>query len=98
MPGKDRVSAVPAMDPQDLYRSHTPTPPPRPSSAPPDREFTATPPIRVTTSVEQRQFTMAKRRPRSRPGSASMPTAKPLAAGWLNTRIIPCYQINILNL
>ena len=83
MPGTDRVSAVPAMDPQDLYRSHSPTPPPRPSSAPPDRDHIPTPPPpRVTTSVETREFTLAKRRPRSsRPSSARGPVAKPLAAG-----------------
>lgn len=90
MPGTDRVSAVPSMDPQDLYRSHTPTPPPRPSSAPPDREHTPTPPIRVTTSVESRSFTLAKRRPRSaaRPSSAKGPVRPPLAAGHTRTSLL----------
>ncbi|XP_053399868.1 von Willebrand factor A domain-containing protein 3B-like isoform X2 [Mercenaria mercenaria] len=90
MPGTDRVSAVPAMDPQDLYRSNSPTQPPRPSSAPPDREHIPTPPPpRVTTSVETREFTLAKRRPRSsRPSSARGPVAKPLAAGHTRTSLL----------
>ena len=84
MPGKDRTSAVPAMAPQDLYRSNTPTPPSRPSSAPPpEHRHTPSPPLRVTTSVEMRSFT---RRPKTaRPGSARGSSAKgpvkPLAAG-----------------
>ncbi|KAL4230601.1 Von Willebrand factor A [Mactra antiquata] len=90
MPGTDRVSAVPAMDPQNLYRSGTPTPPPRPSSAPPpvERDTASTPPLRVTTSVESRSFSMAK----GRPGSARPTTArgsfKPLAAGHTRTSLL----------
>lgn len=82
MPGTDRVSAVPPLDPQNLYRSHTPTPPPRPGSAPPPvRDRTPTPPLKVTTSVESRAFTLSKRRPgSSRPSTARGPM-KPLAAG-----------------
>lgn len=92
MPGKDKLSAVPAMDPQDLYRSHTPTPPPRPSSAPPpERLLTPTPPPKVTTSVESRTFTMAMRRHR-RPSSARGSTGKgpirPLAAGTVIVLLI----------
>ncbi|WAR00111.1 VWA3B-like protein [Mya arenaria] len=89
LPGKDRVSAVPAMEPQELYRSHTPTPPPRPGSAPPDRSHTPTPPPpKVTTSVESRSFTMAKRKTSKTRPSSARGSMKPLAAGHTRTSLL----------
>ena len=89
MPSSDRVSAVPSMEPTELYRSESPLP--RPGSAPPDRKHSPAPPPMTATSVELRSLsTVSSRHKVVRPGSArpgsarhsvEKPSQRPLAAG-----------------
>lgn len=79
----DRTSAVPPLDTKDLYRS-TPSPPPRPKSAPPVQSprFTPTPPKSARPSVSSDfRPTPSSGRPQSaRPRSSRPRSSKSLSA------------------
>ncbi|KAL3878601.1 hypothetical protein ACJMK2_030937 [Sinanodonta woodiana] len=87
LPKTDRPSAVPPMDPTDLYRSSSSPLPSRPSSAPPTQHRKT----HVATSLELRSsFNSFKpQRPNSaRPASARGPIKKPLSAGHTRTSLL----------
>lgn len=73
------MSAVPSLEPQELYRSESPLP--RPSSAPPDRKLTPTPPPKTATSMEFRSVsTLSDRHKIGRPSSARPVRFRPSSA------------------
>lgn len=85
----DRISAVPPLDTKDLYRS-TPSPPPRPKSAPPVQSprYTPTPPKSARPSISSDiRPTPSSGRPQSaRPRSSRPHSSKSLSASGKTAR------------
>ena len=79
LPRSDRISAVPALEPTELYRSESPEP--RPSSAPPDRKLSPTPPPKTASSMEFRSsISTVSSRKIGRPASARPVKFRPATA------------------
>ena len=91
----DRISAVPPLDTKDLYRS-TPSPPPRPKSAPPVQSprYTPTPPKSARPSISSDiRPTPSSGRPQSaRPRSSRPHSSKSLSASGKTARSASKYR------